>query len=421
MSDTAGDSDSKEFFDVSFKAGVLTRGQLQKLNQSRSVSELLDQQPNIRREVEEASISLTSNTGDSYTSGSDQEGESAQLSTETMADRGNLIQPGKFRGDPEEMVSDYLTKFDRAARANGWDERRKAIVLPCYLEGAALKWYENLERTTADQTPTWEQIQVGMKSAFQTIAFDEQVEYRLRMRMQAEGESVDSYVQDVLSLCAQVDATMPEASKVRHILRGLSPSLIEKVMVMDNSSVAKLQDNIRKAQTARYLAGVRVDQLMGAGTSLFYPQQPPPATARPTPFQTTAPPTYANTSSLEHKVAELASAFDNLNMKVMNQTIQTRGQHYRGATARGNNYTSRPPYRDHFTRGGQRGNSTRGSENYRGTYRGNSRGSYRGREGRTADGRVICFNCGRAGHYAMACRSPSERQPSHQGNDHQEQ
>lgn len=45
------------------------------------------------------------------------------------------------------------------------------------------------------------QIKEEMKETFHGIAWEEQVEYRLRMRMQDEAEPVESYLQDVLNLC----------------------------------------------------------------------------------------------------------------------------------------------------------------------------------------------------------------------------
>ncbi|KAG8281921.1 hypothetical protein J6590_049044 [Homalodisca vitripennis] len=115
------------------------------------------------------------------------EAQAEEESDGTMAEaRGLTIIPGRFRGGIEENVEEYLTQFDRVAKANGWDENKKKVILPCYLEAAALKWYENMEGTMGDGL-TWAQIRDGLKETFQGIAWEEQVEYRLRMRMQANG------------------------------------------------------------------------------------------------------------------------------------------------------------------------------------------------------------------------------------------
>lgn len=165
-----------------------------------------------------------------------------------------VITPNKFRGTAEENVEEYLAQFERASKANGWDANKKLVIIPCYLEGAALRWYENAESRLGAEL-TWDQVKGGLTSTFQSIAYDEQLEFKLRMRMQRDEETVESYVQDVLYLCAKVDPLMTERSKIKYVLRGLKPSMIEKVMPMNNESLETLMKNLRTIQTARYTEG----------------------------------------------------------------------------------------------------------------------------------------------------------------------
>lgn len=297
--------------------------------------------------------------------------------------RGVTIVPGKFRGGVEENVEEYLTQFERVAKANGWDEAKKKVILPCYLDGAALKWFENLESTQGDIAGvTWVQIKEGMKETFQGIAWEEQVEYRLRMRMQDEAEPVESYVQDVLNLCQKVDARMNERSKIKYVLRGLKPSLLEKVMVMDNDTLANLMANIRKIETARFMAGQRVDHIMTE-----------PRRGISSGAMTSPPVPSSAISSLENKLENLTSEFSKLGMRLLEQQNQRTPQYVStnlNGTARGRTGTDRP------VRGGS----------HNGWTRGRARGGYgEARRGRTSDGRVICYKCNRPGHYAIACGS----------------
>lgn len=85
--------------------------------------------------------------------------------------RGPIITPGKFRGGVEENVDEYLTQFERVAMVNNWDENKKIAYLLCYMEGAAVKWFENLESTVGLPSMTWIQIKDGMRSAFQGVAW----------------------------------------------------------------------------------------------------------------------------------------------------------------------------------------------------------------------------------------------------------
>ncbi|KZR97488.1 Uncharacterized protein APZ42_007612 [Daphnia magna] len=57
-----------------------------------------------------------------------------------------------------------------------------------------------------------------------------ELDSQLRARRQGPGEPVMTYCYDVVYLCSKINADMSEQEKVQHILRGLSPSLMEKVM-----------------------------------------------------------------------------------------------------------------------------------------------------------------------------------------------
>ncbi|KAG8266178.1 hypothetical protein J6590_077644 [Homalodisca vitripennis] len=48
------------------------------------------------------------------------------------------------------------------------------IIIPCYLDRTALKWYENIEERLGAAL-TWEQLKAAMKDAFKTIAWEEQL------------------------------------------------------------------------------------------------------------------------------------------------------------------------------------------------------------------------------------------------------
>ncbi|KAG8251402.1 hypothetical protein J6590_080756 [Homalodisca vitripennis] len=172
----------------SHSGNTSSHSSLEGLAQRVELSSLVEESPDVS--IEE--LKVNENDERFVQSGSDRH----QVSTMAEA-RGLTIIPGRFRGGIEENVEEYLTQFDRVAKANGWDENKNKVILPCYLEAAALKWYENMEGTMGDGL-TWAQIRDGLKETFQGIAWEEQVEYRLRMRMQGEMEPVEAYVQDLM-------------------------------------------------------------------------------------------------------------------------------------------------------------------------------------------------------------------------------
>lgn len=320
-----------------------------------------------------------------------QDREVENRSAAEMAEaRGLGITPPKFRGSLEENVEEYLQSFERIAKANAWTAEKKLVILPCYLECAALKWYENLERAEGDVL-TWATVKDKMKSAFQSIAWEEQMEYKLRMRMQGEDEQVESYIQDVLNLCSKLDEGMSERCKIKHVLRGLKPSLLEKVMIMENDTLDNLLSNIRKVQTARYMAGQRVDQLI---TELPVRRAGLPEGSR-----------QASGSSLESKIENLTSEFSKFSMRLLEESKKSeeRGRFSGMSSSRGQ---PRGWGRGHY-RGETRVQFQEQSRPGRGSQRGHNRG-------RTSDGRIICYKCNRVGHFAVNCRSS---QPNSSGNE----
>ena len=66
--------------------------------------------------------------------------------------------------------------------------------------------------------------------AFRHQNYEMELDSQLRAQRQGPGEPVMTYCYDVVHLCSKINAHMPEQEKVQHILRGLSPSLMEKVM-----------------------------------------------------------------------------------------------------------------------------------------------------------------------------------------------
>lgn len=357
-------------------------GPLLEIEEAVSEDDQLAQPTPSSEESEDANseVSLDSQGEVSETLGEEIEEEIVENNAPTMAEqRGNQITPPRFRDGTDKSVEEYLAQYERVAKANGWDDAKKMVILPCYLEGAALTWFENLEQQQPEEALTWQRVKAGMKEAFQTIARDEQLEYRLRMRMQGEEEPIESYVQDVLNLCIKVDPAMLEGIKIRHILRGLKPSLLEKVMILENDTIAHLMTNIRRVQTARFMAGQRVDQLMGESPR------------KEVVHQSAA----TGTSKLETQLENLATEFSRLSMRLLeNQVTTTRPRHERTPPTRGER--PYPPTR-------REDEEDRSADHRRGGFRGRGRGGPRQQMGRTADGRVICYRCNKVGHYAVNC------------------
>ena len=66
-----------------------------------------------------------------------------------QAARGHgLVHPPSFHGGSQDPVS-WLTEFNQAADANGWNAGRKCAVVPAYLKGVAAVWYQTTNAANA--------------------------------------------------------------------------------------------------------------------------------------------------------------------------------------------------------------------------------------------------------------------------------
>lgn len=158
-----------------------------------------------------------------------------------------------------------------------------------------------------------------MTDTLQGIAQEEQLEVKLRLRMQGEAEPVEAYVQDVLNLCYKIDHDMLARSKIKHVLRGLKPSLLEKVMIMTNDTLPNLMSKIWKLEMARFMAGQRVDHLLADPLHNVHVGS----------FGGTAA-EGSDVRKLEGKLESLTSEFTKLRMRLLEQgqrTSQGAGPH----------------------------------------------------------------------------------------------
>lgn len=63
------------------------------------------------------------------------------------------------------------------------------------------------------------------------------IEIQLRARVQRGDESAVNYSYDFLSLCSKLDPEMGDESKIRHLLRGLMSSIMQRVFLLLHQKV----------------------------------------------------------------------------------------------------------------------------------------------------------------------------------------
>lgn len=105
------------------------------------------------------------------------------------------------------------------------------------LEEVALQWYVSL----IPQPQTYDALRIALLAAFRDPNYEYDLESKLRNRFQQTDEPVMTYCYNVVYLCSKLDPNMPEQTKVRHLLRGLNPSLMKKIYPLVEYGVTTTQ------------------------------------------------------------------------------------------------------------------------------------------------------------------------------------
>lgn len=262
-------------------------------------------------------------------------------------------EPPKFWGRPDEDALDWLTRYETIGHYNRWaaEDLRTHFIMS--LDGAALKWYR-----CADLPVTWDDVPaqrganagddveaaLGLRSFFLREFQQENYaffqEKKLRARVQGPEEPVTAYYYDVMDLCRIVDPQMPEAVKLENLFRGINPKLLKKVYPMKPRSCSEFLSAVKLHSEASEMVGQRT---LGVGmvgdTGRGRALDNPPLS-----------PTPQSQEDLVKLVLELKAEVGRL----------------RDGKGR------RKPARD-------------------------------GQPSRTADGKIICYNCRQPGHIARVC------------------
>ncbi|KAL1422046.1 hypothetical protein MTO96_022508 [Rhipicephalus appendiculatus] len=132
--------------------------------------------------------------------------------------------PPIFRGKGEEDPGDSLHLHERYGLALSWTDAEKADNLVFALEDVARRWYVTALRENT--LKTWEDWRKALTENVRDHV-REWAYMQLQQRQQQLGETPQEYGSGILQLCAPVNLEMPESEKLRHLLRGLRPEMME--------------------------------------------------------------------------------------------------------------------------------------------------------------------------------------------------
>lgn len=153
------------------------------------------------------------------------------------------IQCPRFKsGDFEE----WLETFEAFAELKAWDDARKLIVLPLFLEGASKQAYKSL---LVAQRATWTLTREALKNVFKPE--EDGAESQFRARRQEPNETIASFAAGIRALGSRAFVDHNDVTREKlylgQFLRGLDRQVAEETI---RKSPTTLAEAVTEAQTA---------------------------------------------------------------------------------------------------------------------------------------------------------------------------
>ncbi|KAM7306234.1 endothelin-converting enzyme 2-like [Ixodes scapularis] len=148
--------------------------------------------------------------------------------------------PPTFAGFGSDNVDEWLRTFERVSVHNAWDNTLKLANVVFYLRDTAKVWFDNHEEQIAS-------FKTRLSDVFGCpVSRKENATQRLATRAQSSGESITTYVEDILALCKRVNPTMSEKEKVENIMKGIAEDAFAVLVSRNPTTVAQLQEECQR-------------------------------------------------------------------------------------------------------------------------------------------------------------------------------
>ncbi|GBM83998.1 hypothetical protein AVEN_110129-1 [Araneus ventricosus] len=156
--------------------------------------------------------------------------------------------PYIFSGDDQQDANKWLKDFQLIATYNHWDDQMCLANVIFYPAGTARQWFDNNQGTFTNFTA----FNNSLNNAFcRTEKLRRQAERLLLTRTQQIGETSESYIQDVLSLCRKANPSMSEDENVAHLLKDIAEDFYQTLLVQEFRRIDEFVKRCREIESLR--------------------------------------------------------------------------------------------------------------------------------------------------------------------------
>ena len=117
--------------------------------------------------------------------------------------------PSNFTGGAGGPVETWITKFNHIAKAFDWDDKRKLIQAPIYLDSFAANWHDKeIDEGTKVPWKTWVDFTDALVKRFRPKDLTQRYKLEMRRRRQRPDEDIGDYFNDEMTKCYLVNPKM---------------------------------------------------------------------------------------------------------------------------------------------------------------------------------------------------------------------
>ncbi|UYV70237.1 hypothetical protein LAZ67_7002256 [Cordylochernes scorpioides] len=155
--------------------------------------------------------------------------------------------PSIFTGERNQNPEKWLKEYHCVARYNCWDDSMCLANIYFFLHGTAHRWYENVE----EKINSWDIfVKMFSQNFGHHVTQKDQLAENLKTRAQGKEETSDSYIQDVLHLCREVNPAMMENEIVAHLTKGISEEIYQSIIILDIATIDEFIKWCRKIEAS---------------------------------------------------------------------------------------------------------------------------------------------------------------------------